>query len=354
VNPYQWSEVRLNLPCGHRYDPSLPRVLKIRSDGDMSSDSLVYMDDGRTAGSGQKNCRHTSRRLSSMVNYLGEQDASRKRRPDSLAPGAWSGKLLHCNNAYPVKSVPQEKWDDIKDGLDWIIATAEVDDYLDTVGLRRVAGKGMSQTEVYDNLRPYYRSFFNALEAWRENRDLEGWRLAWAEEDAMLMAERSAGDYVVLGDSPREVRITSSLLRDAKVLRGFYDQTHPVIRLVRPRHRGDLTYIAGDASGDGFGAGTQDATGRVRAQHGLWLADDATRGSNWREARNLANRVLRDMRAERMNGHEVWMATDNSTWASVANKGMSSSEQLYDIGREVKEECRRHDVFLHCFHVSGL
>jgi len=203
--------VRLNLPCGHGYNPSLPRVLKIRSDGDMSSDSLVYMDDGRTAGSGRKNCRHTSRRLSSMVNYLGEQDASRKRRPDSLAPGAWSGKLLHCNNAYPVKSVPQEKWDDIKDGLDWIIATAKVDDYLDTVGLRRVAGKGMSQTEVYNDLRPYYRSFFNALEAWRENRDLEGWHLARAEEDAVLMAERSAGDYIVLGDSPREVRITASL-----------------------------------------------------------------------------------------------------------------------------------------------
>lgn len=353
-NPYQWSEIRLNLPCSKIYDPSLPRVLKVRTDGDMASDSLVYMDDGRSAGAGRENCRETSRRLSSMVNYLGEQDASRKRRPESLVPGAWSGKLLHCNNPYPVKSVPREKWDDLKQGLDWIIATAEVDDHLDTVGLRRVAGKGMSQTEVYSDLRPYYRSFFNALEAWRGDRDLEGWRLARAEEEAALMAEESADDRIVLGDYPREVRLTRSLLRDAKVLREFYEQEDPIIQLVRPRDKGDLSYIAGDASGDGFGAGTQDAAGHVRAQHGLWLTEEAGRGSNWREARNLANRVLRDVRAGRMDGHEVWMATDNSTWSAVINKGMSTSEQLYDVVREVKEECRRHDVFLHCFHVSGL
>ena len=51
---------------------------------------------------------------------------------------------------------------------------------------------------------------------------------------------------------------------------------------------------------------------------------------------------------------EVWMATDNVVWALIANKGMSKRKGLCDIVRDIKIECRRHEVFWHPFHVSGL
>lgn len=87
-NPFQWHRVHLNLPTAENFDPSLPRVLRIRKDGELASDSVMFVDDGRSAGRGKKRCSETGRRLSSGMNKLGQQDAAWKQRPASLYPGA--------------------------------------------------------------------------------------------------------------------------------------------------------------------------------------------------------------------------------------------------------------------------
>jgi hypothetical protein len=37
TSAFQWSKVRLNLPFGKRYDPSLSRVLLLREDGELAT-----------------------------------------------------------------------------------------------------------------------------------------------------------------------------------------------------------------------------------------------------------------------------------------------------------------------------
>ena len=86
---------------------------------------------------------------------------------------------------------------------------------------------------------------------------------------------------------------------------------------------------------------------------GNWSTNETARGSNWREATNLARIFLSQVRGGHLDGKEVWMATDNLVWALISNKGMSKKKGLSDIVREIKYECRQHEVFWHPFHVSG-
>jgi hypothetical protein len=86
---------------------------------------------------------------------------------------------------------------------------------------------------------------------------------------------------------------------------------------------------------------------------GNWTRSETDCGSNWREAYNLARVFLNEIRAGSLDGKEVWMATDNLVWALIANKGMSKRKGLSDIVRDIKIECRKHEVFWHPFHVSG-
>lgn len=257
-----------------------------------------------------------------------------------------------------MESTTQEKWDKFVSGLQWVLSEAEGNSKIETVGLRRVAGLGINLTEIYVELRCYLRLVFNAMESWRDDRDEDGWRRADAEDRAALWeAVGDLGEEVgemIQEDYPDVVDITAELILGAETLLSFFCTPEPRIRLVRPKHKEDLLYVCGDASGHAFGAGTQDAMGEVEVQEGLWTMDDSARGSNWREARNLANQLLRDLRAGKMDGKEAWVASDNFTFMSAMNKGLTTSRQLFEIVREVKQESLARQCFLHCFHISGV
>jgi hypothetical protein len=78
-NVYQWKEVRLNQSGSSDYDPSLAWVAKVREDGRVAADLFIYMDDLRPTGSDAKECWRASRKAASVCNFLGIQDAPRKR-----------------------------------------------------------------------------------------------------------------------------------------------------------------------------------------------------------------------------------------------------------------------------------
>lgn len=128
--------MHLNLPTAHGYDPSLPRVMRLRLDEELASDLVLYMDNGWSMGRGEERCKETGWRLSSKMNSLGQQDAACKRRPCSLYPGAWKGDMLHCGGPYPEKSITQEKWEKFGAGLRWIKKEGEDKGEVDTVLLR--------------------------------------------------------------------------------------------------------------------------------------------------------------------------------------------------------------------------
>lgn len=148
---------------------------------------------------------------------------------------------------------------------------------------------------MYDDLRSYLRSFFNALEAWQPDQDEDGWRIPAAEDRAAFYDHVGAEVDVVLEDCPETVAITEDLIKDIDTLLAFWKSTTPAVCPVQPKSQDHVAYICGDAAGYAFGAGTQNARGDVRVQHKLWVEKDSEQGSNWRESRNLGNQILRDL-----------------------------------------------------------
>jgi hypothetical protein len=98
-NVYQWKEVRMNLPGSPDYDPSLAWVANAREDVRVAADLLIYMDDFHMMGPDADECWMASRKAASICNYLGIQDAPRKRREVSRAPGPWAGFVVYTDDS---------------------------------------------------------------------------------------------------------------------------------------------------------------------------------------------------------------------------------------------------------------
>ena len=345
-NPFQWARVLQNYPFSKTYDPSLPRVMKIRDDGNLASEAPTFIDDGRSTGSTKETAEAAAHALSCGTNKLGEQDAARKRRPVSLTPGAWTGKLLHCNKPHPRKAVLHEKWTQFREELMNLVEVAQgTSCEIDAEAFRSMTGRGMNQAEVYPDLKPYFKSFYNAQEAWRRGRDDQGWK---CDRDEEFICNESGND------PPSTITITRELRRDAETLLQFYESPDPVTLPVRPKSKEDVVYIGGDAAAGGYGAGTQDWRGNVRVQYGIWSEWETSKGSNWREATNLARHFHADVKTGALDGKEVWLVTDNLVWSYILKKGMSSKKGLADLVKEIKLECRHREIFFHSLHVSGL
>jgi hypothetical protein len=98
TNPFAFDTVRLNLPGSHTYCPSFPWVSKVvLSTGRIAPDVKTYVDDKRVTGPTQALCELAARRAASMLTYLGEQDACRKRVAASRRAGAWAGSVCHTD-----------------------------------------------------------------------------------------------------------------------------------------------------------------------------------------------------------------------------------------------------------------
>ena len=95
-NPFTWDCVVLNLPGCSFYKLTKPWVYQTKFDESLAAFFGTYIDDIRTGDNTEKGCWMSTPRVASQVNYLRQQDASRKRRPPSKKPGAWAG--ARCAN----------------------------------------------------------------------------------------------------------------------------------------------------------------------------------------------------------------------------------------------------------------
>ncbi len=94
-NPMRWDKVCLNLPGSDSYVSNLPYVYKWNSQvGRIAGDVITYVDNLWASGYSLENSWQVSRQIASRFQYLGIQDAARKRRPPSQRPGAWAGALI--------------------------------------------------------------------------------------------------------------------------------------------------------------------------------------------------------------------------------------------------------------------
>ena len=88
----------MNLPGSPGYNPSLPWVSKVKDnpDGtvDVAADLFTFVDDLRPCGCSSAESWQAGRRAGSKLNWLGIQDAPRKRRDSRQDPGAWAGSII--------------------------------------------------------------------------------------------------------------------------------------------------------------------------------------------------------------------------------------------------------------------
>jgi len=361
-NRWQWEKVVLNLPCSQTYDPSIPRVMLLRKDGKLATRQATFVDDIHPTGRDQGNDDHTKlacKQLKSRMNSRGNQADDRKYREPSYTPGAWNGVIIHTDTPFPRMSTTQKKWTKLKAGLDWIWEVAAVVDVIETSGLRRIAGLAVNVTQVYSDARSYLKGIFNAIEAFRWGRDIDGWRLQAVMDQAELEAMLVEDDEDSLRSSPPaegyplETRITAEMICHIEALRTLFASDKPHSIPIRPTDADKIRFVIGDASAEGFGAGTQFPGLEFEGRDGLWMTDFASGGSNLREAQNLVNHLLADIRAGKHDGCEVWCFTDNAVWSYVWTKGLSSARHLFHLVLDLRVAAREHEVYLRTCHISG-
>ena len=87
-SPFHWDCVVLNLPRNSNYNPIFPWVfkwnLKLKC---IAGDIIIFVDDIRPTGQDFDHCERVMHVTAAKSNYLGQQDAPRKRRPPSQSPG---------------------------------------------------------------------------------------------------------------------------------------------------------------------------------------------------------------------------------------------------------------------------
>jgi len=114
ANPFQWTRVRGNLPGMNSYNPHLPWVSRLRPDGSLAAGVPRYVDDQQPVRISADDCWRVAHTISSRYGYPGLQVTSRKIRPPSQRPGAWSGAFVSAAAEGVGVSCGQEKWDKAK------------------------------------------------------------------------------------------------------------------------------------------------------------------------------------------------------------------------------------------------
>ena len=111
---------RLNLPGMGDFETSLPWVMKIDPEGDIATEVIVFFDDGRCIGATAIKCKAGLRQVTSQLQYLGIQDASRKRRAPSMRAGAWARGVCYTDHDTPRIFISQKRWDKLMGHLEWL------------------------------------------------------------------------------------------------------------------------------------------------------------------------------------------------------------------------------------------
>ena len=367
TNPLRWDAVILNLPGLKDYNPSLPKLYKWNDHvGQLAANFETYVDDIRTNGYSEHSGVLANRRVASRCNYLGIQDAARKRRFPSKKPGVWCGAKSSTDKDGVYTSTTQAKWNKGKGLIDsWLkeLATS-ADGMLERKPLERGRGFLVHLSRTYPMLVPFMKGIHHTLETWRPGRNREGWKFTTGEWKLMLdeLVETQAGKgwkelrADVLGkadaEAPTRVSPAGRLKRDLASLTLLFSSSKPPLRLVRGLILAYVLYGFGDASGAGFGSSWtgEEATGY---RYGVWGKDNIGKSSNYRELRNLVESLEELGKKKSLSSTEIFFFTDNSTAENAFFKGSSTSSLLHELVTrlrllEMQEGCR---VIL-C-HVSG-
>ena len=103
TNHFRWDKIILNLPGSKQFNPTLPFVIKWDAERTLIAAAIkAYVDDLRVIAATRELAWQAGRQVAARVQYLGSQDASRKRRLDN---GPWAGTVFNVANYIISKTV---------------------------------------------------------------------------------------------------------------------------------------------------------------------------------------------------------------------------------------------------------
>jgi hypothetical protein len=372
LNPFFWDSVKLNLPGTSDYNPSMPWVYRWNSrQSQMAAFFGTYIDDIRGGGASEIDCRNTIHRTASRINYLGQQDAPRKRGQATQSPRAWAGSkcLAVANEGLYVLSMAG-KWTKAKNIIAkfYKLVVTEKQTLLDYKMLESDVGFLCHVSRTYPIIFPYLKGFYNSMNNWRCDRDVDGWKIsrtAWMELLAGDVGFETDADIDLDFESrkrqfmkgqkkhhPESVAFVPRLERDLRALTELFAPAEPTLRLVRGHAIHCALFGFGDASGGGFGSSWESPDG-VNYRFGTWGVDMDGESSNLRELTNLVDTLDEIGSTGSLKGVEIFLFTDNSTSEAAYYNGSSKSEKLFDLVLRVKKLEMHQQAKIHIIHVSG-
>jgi hypothetical protein len=208
----------LNLRGSAHYDPSRSWVSKLRSDDpqNLAADIFTFVDDLRPCGISKAQAWQAAQRAASVLNWLGLQDAARKRRDSSQSPGAWTGAVIWTDGEDVWLLVSQEKWDRAKALVSEMQELVRKNpEAMPRHRMEEIRGFPNYVFQTCTSMIPFLIGFHMTIDSWRPHRDRDGWRLSRS------LIQRSDGrwdDSDVSDKAPREVAAVPRLKDDLEAL----------------------------------------------------------------------------------------------------------------------------------------
>lgn len=373
-NPFYWDQVQLNLPGTSSFDPTKPRVMKIDSRFlRIAADLVTYIDDLRGIAATCELAWMLSRRIAAVLQYLGIQDASRKRRPPTRTPGAWAGAVIRTSSDNISVTVTEEKWQKARGLINNLIEQLHSDlqdpvsifDVLSYKELEITRGFLVHLSMTYEVLVHHIKGFHLTLASYLPQRDSEGWKFTDQEWKQYLFHRVAAGDIdqsemeVLLSQHqpnkkpPVTIKVVRHLKNDLLALKTFFSLDKPPEIHVRRQNVCMILYGFADASGGGFGSTVLIPGSGTRYRVGVWGADDDNTSSNFKEFENVVLTIEEEAKQGTLQGSIMYLFTDNSTVEAALHKGNSSSKKLFELIVRLRQVQLEQGATITISHISG-
>ena len=381
-NPFRWESIRMNLPGMLTYDPREPRACKM-FESNIAAALEAYVDDLRLLGWSELHCHAATSRAAKLLQYLGQQNATRKYRPPHTKPGPWCGSFVALKDSCVWVYTSQEKWNKAKRfiiELHNILATpGDVEAVIDYKFLERGRGFMIYFCRTYTSFVPYLKGMHLTMDSWREGRDKDGWKMKMGkesqteeeeepssalEEELGNLLNREPLDPITLdqvkrtvkvdqSDHPEDLRPATRLKQDVEAFKALLSQDQAPWRFVRGGRLGVAHYGFGDASKSGFGSSIGDSDGKLWFRLGIWGSDESNESSNFRELANLVQTLQEYNVSQSLKGIELILFTDNVTAEAAFFRGSSKSRKLFELVLELRQLEVRASCKINFIHVAG-
>ena len=350
-NIFRWERVIINLPGDNNYDPTKPRVYKVREDGTtVAADLFIYIENLRNTGPTEVEGWEGAHQVCCRLTWLGIQDAPRKKNFSSKTPRAWAGTIIHSDKGAVTLLVSEEKWLKTKEWVRWILDNVDNNEGISHKTLLSCRGFLIYVSRTYTPFKPYLRGLHKTIDGWRPFRDEEGWKLTYAILEAK---DNGMWEELMKAEPDEFVTPMARLKPDFEALKALTDFDAPP-KVVRRRSKvGTVFYGFGDASGKGFGF-CLEINGVNHSEYGKWNAVIEAKHSNYKELRNLVTAVEKAHQLGQLDNCELYLFTDNYVAeCAYYNGGSNRNKDLDKLVFRLWQLQMQGNFTLFFYHVAG-